>query len=148
MPHQNTAYDQLLAMRRQEQDLAQTRHALTRREVRNQEKLLVELRQSRMAAVARLKWAADHGVSHLDAGEIVAQIDEAVANARRRLEWLRDHQQEEHRDLTAASERRELAEITQQRQQSLIERHGYALERRDGEEEQRKAAQGGSEEKP
>jgi hypothetical protein len=143
MPHRDTAHDELLAIRRQEQDLAQARHALTRRQVRDQEKLLVALRQSRLAAVARLEWAEGHRVTHLDAEDMLARIDTGVANARRRLEWLRAQQQEEQRDLAAASQRLELAEINRERRVARIdrlERHGYAIEEREDVGARRKAA--------
>jgi hypothetical protein len=141
MPHQNTGHDELLAIRRQDQDLAQARHAMTRRQVREQEKLLVALRQSRMAADARLRWAEEHNVGHLDAGEVLTRIGDAIANARRQLESLRAHLAEEERDLAEASQRAELAEGNLRRQNAQIERQGYAIAPRwDGAGQKRKAA--------
>ena len=143
MPHRDTAHDEMHAIRRQEQEIAQTRHAKSRRQVRDQEKLLVALRQSRLADVARLAWGEEHRLSHVDAEEMLARIDTAVANARRRLEWLRAQEQEEHSDLDAASQRLELAEINRQTQVARAEkteRHGYVIEEREDEGRRRKAA--------
>ena len=103
MPEHPTATDELLAIRRQEEALAQERHDLTLRQVREQEKLLVALRQSRICTIARLRWADGHGVGYEDAGDILGRIDAAIANARKGLDWLRAREQEERCDLVAAS---------------------------------------------
>ena len=140
MPHQNTGHDELLAIRRQEQDLAQARHAMTRRQVREQEKLLVALRQSRMAADARLRWAEEHNVGHLDAGEVLTRIGDAIANARRQLESLRAHLAEEERDLAEASAKLQMAEANHRRQTAQIDRPAYTIDRMYDVDELRKAA--------
>lgn len=137
MPNVDSAADEMLMIRRQEHDLAQARHALTRRHVRDQEKLLIALRQSRMAAVARLEWAEDHSVIHVAADDVIERIDAALANARRRLESLRSHQEREEADLAAASRRLEEAQARIDRQGTQVPREGYNVFKREMEKERR-----------
>jgi ribosome-binding ATPase YchF (GTP1/OBG family) len=142
MPDDQHAVDELLVIRRQEESIAQARHALTRRHVREQQRLLVSLRQSRLAAALRLRAAANRHPADEQAQETLGRIELAAVNARHRLAWLRAREDEEYQDLVAAAQRRELAELNRQRGDGVREvRKGYALrEQRWAPGERRKAA--------